>query len=410
MNQLIGMIREKKYRRLFIQSLIILLPVFSFAQVNKNSFEVYGFILTDGGYNFNSIDPNWFDVMRPTKLPKYKNEFGTDGNYFISVRQTRLGVRSNTATKFGELKTQFDFDLFGFGKDVGQTTIHLVNGFGQLGKFIAGQTPSTFMDTEVFPVTLDYWGPSSRVFFLNIQLRYTPVYTEKERFAIAFERPGATADGTDYSNSVDIQNVKPRLPLPNLVTHYRHNWNWGHTQIGAILKYLEWNDISPTPPQDLSGSDIGWGFNASTVINAAKRLKFKLQGEYGEGFQNYMADPSPDVALGSNPGNSLSPVKGKALPAWGFLSFVEVEWTKKLKSSIGYSMINIKNADLQSPDAFRRGQYGLINLRCYPVDNAMFGIEYQYGKRHNFNDGFNSNGNKIQFSFKFNFSQKIEMK
>ena len=73
MNQLIGMIREKKYRRLFIQSLIILLPVFSFAQTDKNYFEVYGFILTDGGYNFNSIDPNWFDVMRPTKLPKYKN-------------------------------------------------------------------------------------------------------------------------------------------------------------------------------------------------------------------------------------------------------------------------------------------------------------------------------------------------
>ncbi|HEY6503578.1 MAG TPA: DcaP family trimeric outer membrane transporter [Chitinophagaceae bacterium] len=411
MTQLKGMIRGKKCKRkFFIQLLITLLPVFSFAQTDKNSFEVYGFILTDGGYNFNSIDPNWFDVMRPTKLPKYKNEFGTSGNYFISVRQTRLGVRSSTATRFGELKTQFDFDLFGFGKDVGQTTIHLVNGFAQLGKFIAGQTPSTFMDTEVFPVTLDYWGPSSRIFFLNIQLRYTPVYTEKERFAIAFERPGATADGTDYSNSVDIQNVKPRLPLPNLVTHYRHNWKWGHTQVGAIAKYLEWKDISPTPSQDLSGSDIGWGFNASTVINAGKRLKFKLQGEYGEGFENYMADPSPDVALGSNPGNPLSPVKGKALPAWGFLSFVELEWTPKLKSSAGYSMINIKNADLQSPDAFRRGEYALINLRCYPADNAMFGIEYQYGKRHNFSDGFYSNGNKIQFSFKLNFSHKVEMK
>ena len=405
------MISVVKFKKtLFIRFLIILFPIFTFAQENKNTFEVYGFILIDGGYNFNSIDPDWYDVMRPTKLPKYKNQFGTSGNYFISVRQTRFGVKSSTQTKFGELKTQFDFDFFGFGKDVGQTTIHLVNGFGQLGKFIAGQTPSTFMDTEVFPVTLDYWGPSSRIFFLNIQLRYTPIYTQRERLAIAFERPGATADGSDYSNSVDISNVKPRLPLPNLVTHYRRNWSWGHTQIAGILKYLEWKDNSPTPISDLSGSDIGWGFNLSTVINASKRLRLKLQGEYGEGFENYMADPSPDVALESNPGNSVTPVKGKALPGWGFLTFIEVDWTQKLKSSIGYSMIDIENSNLQSPDAFSKGQYALINFRYYPVENMTAGIEYQYGRRDNFNDGFYSNANKIQFSFKFNFSHKVEMR
>src|SRR5688500_1871944 len=108
MNQLKRMIRGKKLkRRLFFQLLIILLPVFSFAQTDKNSFEVYGFILTDAGYNFNTIHPDWFDVMRPTKLPKFKDEFAPAGNYFISVRHTRLGVRSSTATKLGELTTQF---------------------------------------------------------------------------------------------------------------------------------------------------------------------------------------------------------------------------------------------------------------------------------------------------------------
>jgi hypothetical protein len=262
----------------------------------------------------------------------------------------------------------------------------------------------------VFPVTLDYWGPTSRIFFLNIQLRYTPVYTSKERFAIALERPGATADGTDYSNSIDIANVKPRLPLPNLATHYRHQWKWGYTQMGGLVKYLEWKDMSHASVQNLSGSDIGWGLNLSTVINAGKRVKFKLQGEYGEGYENYTADPSPDVALESNPGDPLTPAKGKALPAWGFFSFAEVEWTAKLKSSMGYSMLTINNANLQAPNAYRRGQYALFNLRSYPVDNVMFGIEYQYGRRNNFSDGFSSTANKIQFSFKFNFSNKIEMK
>ena len=404
------MIKEINFnKKIFYSSLFLFFPLCILAQDIKNNFELYGFILTDGGYNFNSIDPDWFDVMRPTKLPKYKNQFGPPGNYFISVRQTRFGVRSINNTKFGVLKAQFDFDLFGFGKDAGQTTIHLVNGFGQLGKFLAGQTPSTFMDTEVFPVTLDYWGPSSRIFFLNIQVRYTPLDTERERFAIALERPGATADGTDYSNSVDIQHVRPHLPLPNLVSHYRHNWKWGHTQIAALVKKIGWKDISDTSIYKLSGSDIGWGVNISSVINAGRKLKFKLQGETGEGFQNYTADPSPDLALQSNPGNTITPVKGKALPLWGFFSFVEMKWSEKLQTSIGYSMMTVTNTDLQSPDAFRQGQYGLVNLRYYPVNNLMMGLEYQYGKRENFSDGFQSFANKIQFSFKFNFSQKFEV-
>src|SRR6059058_3083177 len=271
MHSLKKMISEKKYKGLFISSLIILFPLISFAQNIKDSFEIYGFVLTDGGYNFNSIDPNWFDVMRPTKLPKYTNQFGPQGNYFISVRQTRLGLRRTTETKWGQLKAQFDFDLFGFGNDIGQTTIHMVNGYLQLGKLIAGQTPSTFMDTEVFPVTLDYWGPSSRIFFLNIQLRYTPVFTAKERLAIALERPGATADGTDYSNSVDIHSVKPHLTAPNLAVHYRHNWNWGYTQVAGLLKFLQWKDVSDTSVYNLSGNDLGWGVNLSTVIKAGKR-------------------------------------------------------------------------------------------------------------------------------------------
>ena len=101
--------------KLVIKSLFLILPSLGLAQNDQNSFEVYGYILTDAGYNFNASDPAWFDVMRPTKLPRYKGEFGPGGNLFASVRQSRFGVRSITQTKLGELKTQFDFDFFGFG-------------------------------------------------------------------------------------------------------------------------------------------------------------------------------------------------------------------------------------------------------------------------------------------------------
>ena len=118
---------------------------------SKSTFEVYGFAMMDAGYNFDQIDPAWFDVVRPTKLPAFENQFAPDGNTFFSVRQTRFGVRSTTPTSMGDLKTTFEFEMFGTGVDAGQTTIRLRHAYGELGRFGAGQTWSPFMDIDVFP-------------------------------------------------------------------------------------------------------------------------------------------------------------------------------------------------------------------------------------------------------------------
>jgi hypothetical protein len=393
-------------RKFFFHFFLILFPICTIAQDKDRSFELYGMVMTDAGYNFNSISPDWFDMMRPSKLPSYKNEFGTDGNVFFGVRQTKLGIRSSTPTRLGELKTQFDFDLVGFGKDVGQTTFHVVNAYGQLGKIGAGQTASVFMDLDVFPVVEDYWGPLSRVFFLNVQLRYAAIEKENEKLIFALERPGATADGGDYANSIELQNVKPVFKLPNLTAQYRYAGDWGHIQVAGIVKSIKWKDLD-TSGYDLSGSTVGWGGNLSTVINAGNKIKLKMQGVYGKGIENYIADVTPDVGLKSQPGNFTQPFQGTALPAWGFFTFAEIKWTQTLESSVGYSMLKIENSDLQSIRAFKSGRYGLINFRYHPVTNMVFAIEYQYGRRDNFSDGFYSTGNKIQLSFEFLFSKKF---
>ena len=384
--------------------LIVIFPICSFTQEKKNSFEIYGTINTDVVHNFNSIHPDWYDVMRPTKLPSFKNEYGPEGNTFFSVRQTKLGFKTNTFTKWGELKSQFDFDFIGFGKDAGQTTLHVINAYAQLGRLGFGQTPSAFMDPDVFPETLDYWGPLARVFFLNVQLRYIPIENDKQRLIVALERPGGKADGGDYANSIEIQNIKPVFNLPNLTAHYRHRREWGHVQLSGIVKSIKWKDLDPTT-YDFSGSEIGWGGNLSVVYKANDHLTFKTQGVYGHGIENYIADAPADIGLQSQPGNVLQPLQGKALPVWGFFSFAEITWNKKWRTAVGYSMETITNSDLQSANAFKQGQYGLINLRYSPHYLMMFAVEYQYGRRDNFRDGFHSVGNKLQFTAKFNFSK-----
>ena len=53
------------------------------------------------------------------KLPSFADEFGADGHYFAGVRQSRLGVKGFIPTTLGEIKTIFEFELFGTGVDAG---------------------------------------------------------------------------------------------------------------------------------------------------------------------------------------------------------------------------------------------------------------------------------------------------
>lgn len=369
----------------------------------QKTMEIYGFIMMDAGYNFNQIHPDWFDVVRPTKLPSYMNEFGTDGNAYFSVRQTRLGFKNYFQTPLGELKTQFEFEMFGTGVDAGQTTIRLRHAYAELGKFGVGQYWSPFMDIDVFPNTVEYWGPTGMAFFRNVQFRYMPIQGDS-RLTIALERPGASADQGMYSGRVELNNVKPRFRLPDLSAEYRYGAKWGYVELAGIARSIEWEDQDPTGP-DLSGDALGWGLNLSTNIKIGKKCIFRGSFLYGEGVQNYMNDAPVDIGIKNNPGNTTRPIEGVALPVTGIVAFVDINWNAKLSSSLGYSSIDIDNSDGQNSDAFKKGQYAVGNLMYYPVKNAMMGIEFQWGDRANFSDGWTTSIAKLQFSFKYNFSQ-----
>src|SRR5829696_6857288 len=179
------------------------------------TFEVYGFAMLDVGYQFGQNHPDWFDTVRPTKLPAFKGEFTPSGQTYFSVRQSRLGARSTTHTKYGDLKTVFEFEMFGTGVDAGQTTFRLRHAYGELGQFGAGQYWSPFMDIDVFPNSLEYWGPNGMVFFRNVQVRWMPIKGDS-RVTIALERPGASADQGVYADRIELQGVRPKLEMPDL--------------------------------------------------------------------------------------------------------------------------------------------------------------------------------------------------
>jgi hypothetical protein len=372
----------------------------------KPSFEIYGFAMLDIGHDFKQIKPEWFDTMRVTRLPSFENQYGENNNTFAGVRQSRLGFRSSTPTDFGDLKTIFEFELFGTGVDEGQTTFRLRHAWGELGPLGAGQYWSPFTDPDVYPNSLEYWGPTGIPWYRNVQLRYTALQTETSSLMLALARPGASGDQGLYADRIELDGIRARFPLPDFAAAYRYSAKWGYVRTAGMLRRINWDDTLDDQ-FDLSGNATGWGWNVSSSLNASKSDVVRMQFTVGEGIQNEMNDSPIDIGIVNNSSNAVTPLLGEPIPIVAISIFLDHKYNDHFSSAIGYSWQDNDNTNGQAPDAFQTGHYALGNLLYYPASNVMFGGELQWGRRENFSDGFQSDGFKVQFSFKYNFSWKL---
>jgi hypothetical protein len=365
--------------------------------------------MLDVGYQWNQNDPLWFDVLRPTKLPSFEDQFAPDGKTFFGVRQSRLGVKSSIPTSAGELKTTFEFELFGTGVDAGQTTFRLRHAYGELGQFGAGQWWTIFGDTDVYPNTIEYWGPNGLVWFRNVQFRWMPL-KGNNAVTIGLERPGASGDDGRFADRVELDGIRAKFDLPDLAGHVKFTRSWGTFQAAGLLRRIKWVDTI-ADEFDLDGSDVGWGVSLSNSLKFNKDNVGRFQITYGEGIANYLNDAPVDVAVRRNDNDDgvifdpRRPIKGTAIPALGLSAFLDHTWSSRFTSSFGYSLVNLENSDGQAPAAYHRGHYSVGNLLFTPVENAMVGAEFQWGRRENFQDGFTSDDFRLQISFKYTFSK-----
>ncbi|PYT01996.1 MAG: hypothetical protein DMF63_00030 [Acidobacteria bacterium] len=400
----------------------------------ERSMDIYGFVMLDTGYSFKTNHPDWYDTIRPTKLPGFEGEFAPEGKWYMGVRQSRFGVKTSTPTKWGELKTIFEFELFGTGVDAGQTTFRLRHAYGELGQFGAGQYWTVFGDTDAFPNTFEYWGPNGLVWFRNVQIRWMPLKGRNE-LTLALERPGASGDQGVYAGRIELAGIRPHLQLPDFTGNVRFNRDWGHIQASWLLGSIKWEDTNTKDDVDFSGSDLRAGLSLTSVLNFNKDNIGRFQATYGQGTQNYMNDAPLDVGAKFNPdfiltptpvrpagdatgartlgllrpegstGPIIAPLVGRAIPMFAMSAFLDHTWSKKFTTAVGYSMLNMENTNAQAPGAFHRGQYFVANLLWYPVENFVMGGEYQWGRRNNFHDDFSSDDHRIQFSFKYSFNK-----
>jgi hypothetical protein len=379
------------------------------AAAPQGTLNIYGFAQGDYTYDGNRVDPAWEDALRPTKIPTTPGTFGSNGQSSFSAKQSRFGVSGNVPANdyLGDMKFKFEFDLFGTGANAGLTTIRLRHAYGELGQFLAGQTNSNFMDIDVFPNTIEYWGPAGMIFIRNPQFRWTPLRDEHNEFAIAIEKPGNDIDAgvirqLDPVLGANIQNDEK---LPDLSAHWKVTDSWGHFQLAGILRSVGYDTLG-TLDNKPKGSRLGWGINGSGHLNLFERDKLLGQVAYGEGISNYMNDGQTDLApqLAASRPAGLGP---KALPVLGALAYYDHYWNDNWSTSLGYSVTHNYNTVLQQANAFQEGQYASLNLLWTPSKSLLFGAEALWGERadHNSNAGQDL---RVQFSVRYNFGASVD--
>jgi hypothetical protein len=375
------------------------------------TFDIYGFAQADYIQDIGGrLDPAWDDAFRPSKIC-FDEACGGDGQSSISVKQSRFGVKGTMPTGDGgtPLSFKFEFDMFGTGADAGQTTMRLRHFYGEWGPILAGQTHSLFMDIDVFPNTIDYWGPSGMVFYRNVQIRWTPYRTGDSQFAIAIERPGNDIDSGNIRliEGFEDAQIQNNEELPDFTAQWRTQGDWGHLQVGGILRKVGYEFRQTDDEKWSSGSETGWGINVASVINVLEKDAIRLQLVYGEGIASYMNDGGMDLAPRAvYEDETLVDVVAETVPLMGVVAYYDHWWSSKWSSSIGYSFTEVDNTNFQDATAFKKIDYVSGNLLFYPGDNLMFGAELMWGQREN-NDGASEDDVRFQFTAKYSFGMSF---
>lgn len=357
-------------------------------------FEVRGYAQLDYVQAFQGVDPNWVAALRPSKIATDPATYGSEPEATLSVRQSRLGAYADIPAGGDPIHTALEFDFFGVGKDEGQTTIRLRHAYGEWRSLLAGQTNSVFMDGDIFPNMIEYWGPAGMVLYRQPQLRFSPI-RGASTLAFALERPGTVLDAGSLPGTFES-----RSPLPDLTAHYRFTLSAGHVQLAGILRDLAYR--STGAPEERQGNVLGWGFHASSVgtvpLGKASSVTFRLSAVYGHGVANYMNDGGVDIA--ATAGGSF-----EAEPLLGTVGFVDLAFGPIVGASLGYSFTQVQNSTGQAPNAFHRGDYASATLTCTPRANLLTGVSYTWGRRTNL-DGDTGVDQRAQLTVKYSFSSR----
>ena len=261
----------------------------------------------------------------------------------------------------------------------------------------------------MFPNSVECWGPTGMVFFRNVQFRWIPVQDSTHSLWVAAERPGASGDQGIYVDRVELDGiervsvtrslgrlqVQRRMGIRQSGGHVAPHQLGRHQRLGLLRLQRPRHRVGINLKLEPQADRQGRRPPAVRVWRRHPELHERLAGGHrrSESSGHYATgatEPPIEVRRWESSGSSPSSITSGVPIAPPLVTPCRTSTTRRRRQT------HSRPATTRSATSW--------SIQC---PTSCWAPRIQWGRRVNFSDGFESDGYKLQFSFKYNFSWKL---
>lgn len=365
-----------------------------------------GFIKLDAIYNSVSVGgaggSNAGDQqLTPGSIPLSGQ--GEHSQVTFHGRSSRVWLKAFTPTRFGDLNSYVEMDFFatqapGEERSTNTYTPSLRHAYGSLGRFLAGQTWTTFLNVNSLPETNDVGGPVGRIYNRQPMIRWTQPFDGGD-WQVALESPETTLTGADGSR-ITLDDDR----YPDLIGKLGWRGDWGDVSVAALGRRITQSrgclgaasKAACNAPVDSTASAWGGAVSVAGRVRTIGLDNLRFMLNYGNVLGRYTS-----LNL-FNDGVLLGDGRIDLIPSYGGFVAYQHWWNEQWRSSLAYGAAYADYAGNAPANANRRAQSVHANLLWSPMLQTTFGLEYIYADRV-IESGREGVLQRLQFSAQYNF-------
>ena len=241
--------------------------------------------------------------------------------------------------------------------------------------FTVGYASSSFSDPAATPSTVDAAGPNNKLDHTTVLVRYMPRITKNILAAVSVETPDT------YPSTDDVLTKTRSSYMPDFAAFLQYDWgvrNSQHIRLSALYRSLPYRDL-------VAGKNYnpaGWGIQLSSVSHPVDALTLYATASYGAGY----AGMGGDLVIGRYDLLPDASVDGKmyAPRSFGWNVGVQYNIRHNLFVSVMGSQTRFLPSQEVSPDEYKYGLMGAVNVFWNPIPRVQLGAEFDLGERMNF--------------------------